>query len=361
MLSESTGEGVVHPELRRWRRGKSHETSKWDGMFAESGRIMSHISVNLVTANDGILSDVLSYIYPHFHSALVNFLLWLKFSFLLNLSNFSIMQEVSLLNYKHIFTSSSLNFLHFLSYLKSDSILRTLFPLQHSQTQITHSFPFHISQGRKMEQASIFPSFQCVFQIVFLHINFINKKEIFEFVDHDIQLYHLLPFLGSMIYSFSLNHIHWRLWYMAHCHPFHPSTYHQQPIERLALQYLAFLNFNNLHHFTVDTPIYGHILHPGYLTFWDLKFKHLYLGLQFPLLLDVWFSNSHFNLMGLFNSVFLCFLPISPLLTLHTFLASFLYLSINISCTASTTSWWMNFLGAQLSSLSTFFTTDCIE
>ena len=179
MLSESTGEGVVHSELRRWRRGKSHETSKWDGMSAESGRIMSHISVNLVTVNDGILPDVLSYIYPHFHSALVNFLLWLKCSFLLNLSNPSIMQEVFLLNYKHIFTSSSLNFLHFLSYLKSDSILRTLFPLQHSQAQITHSFPFHISQGRKMEQASIFPSFQCDFQILFLHINFINKKEIF--------------------------------------------------------------------------------------------------------------------------------------------------------------------------------------
>ena len=110
MLSGSTGDSVVHFELKRWRSGKFYEASKQDGIFAESGRILSHIFVNLVTGNDGILSDVISYIYPPLHSALVNLLLSLKFSFLLNLPNSYIMQEVSPFNCKHIFTPCSLRF-----------------------------------------------------------------------------------------------------------------------------------------------------------------------------------------------------------------------------------------------------------
>lgn len=46
--------------------------------------------LNLVTVTDDILSDVVSYPYSHLHSALGK-LLWLKFLFLHNLLNSSIM------------------------------------------------------------------------------------------------------------------------------------------------------------------------------------------------------------------------------------------------------------------------------
>lgn len=64
----------------------------------------SHLTflLSLVTVNDDILSDVVSYLYSHLHSALGK-LLWLKFLFLHNLLNSSIMQEVSPFTYKQMF------------------------------------------------------------------------------------------------------------------------------------------------------------------------------------------------------------------------------------------------------------------
>lgn len=68
MFSGSTGDSVVHSELKRWRRGNPMQLLNEDGVFAESGRIVSHISVNLLLAMMAF-SDVISYIYPPLHSA----------------------------------------------------------------------------------------------------------------------------------------------------------------------------------------------------------------------------------------------------------------------------------------------------
>lgn len=82
------------------------------------------------------------------------------------------MQEVSLFNCKHIFTPCSLRFQIRKEVKKIVYLEDTTFP----QAQTAHSFPLNISQCRKMERASIFPSFQCDFEILLFHINFIKKK-----------------------------------------------------------------------------------------------------------------------------------------------------------------------------------------
>lgn len=136
--------------------------------------------------------------------------------------------------------------------------------------------------------------------------------------------------------------------------PFPPQHLPPTAHWRASLLFFDFLNCNNLHHFTLVICSYGHILDPGFSTFWDFKIKQLSLWLWFALLRDLWFSNSHFNPKGLFNSIFLYFLPFSPFLSLCTFLSSFLY--FRTSWTASTTKWtsWIFWKQKWADSLSTF-------
>lgn len=71
-------------------RGESYEAFNRGGMrhLEDSGLTFL---LNFVTINVGILSDILSYLYPHLHSVLMKLLLWVNFSFLLNRPSASIM------------------------------------------------------------------------------------------------------------------------------------------------------------------------------------------------------------------------------------------------------------------------------
>lgn len=147
-------------------------------------------------------------------------------------------------------------------------------------------------------------------------------------MNHAIELYAIAYHFLALwsIYSSSLTLIGDLV--LGSVSPFPPQHLLPTAHWRASLLFFDFLYCNNLHHFTLVICSYGHILDPGFFTFWDFKIKQLSLWLWFALLRDLWFSNSPFNPKGLFNSIFLYFLPFSPFLPLRTFLSSFLCLSI---------------------------------
>ena len=133
MSSASTGETVVHFELRRWG-GENSMKFLNDMVYLLNLEWSCLIFLfNLITVHN-LLSDILPYLYLHFHSVLVNLLLWLRFSFFLTIFQIPPFCQ----RYPHLFVDNFfyiliLDFVHLLSYLKSDSILKTVSPLECSQ------------------------------------------------------------------------------------------------------------------------------------------------------------------------------------------------------------------------------------
>lgn len=85
MSSGNTGESEVHFELRRW--GGKNPMKLLNEMVCllnlEGSCVL--FPFTLVLVDDDILSDILSYVYLHCHTVLVNLLLSLKFSFVLTI------------------------------------------------------------------------------------------------------------------------------------------------------------------------------------------------------------------------------------------------------------------------------------